>query len=97
VPPPAPSPGIFGDACELESGNEEGQEKKGEINHCSHLNFKLTSDVISMTTSHRPGGDGTFIAMMIAQEIFCIVMVGVCMPDAVIKEIDGMVCVVSFL
>jgi hypothetical protein len=28
---------LLGDAFQLEVGNEEGEEKKGEINHRSHL------------------------------------------------------------
>ena len=73
-PPPAPLPGVFGNKSELEDGNEEGEEKKGRINHRSHLNSKLLGYPRPPPT--RPGGNGTFIVMMIAQEIFVIVLGG---------------------
>ena len=73
-PPPAPLPGVFGDETMLEVGNEEGEEKKGRINHRSHLDSESLGYPQPPPT--RPGGNGTIIAMMIAQEIFVIVLGG---------------------
>ena len=73
-PPPAPLPGVFGDECELEVGNDEGEEKKGRVNHHSHLDSELLGYPQPPPT--RPGGNGTFIAMMISQEIFVIMLGG---------------------
>ena len=73
-PPPAPLPGVFGSESKLEVGNEEGEEKKGRINHRSHLNSESLGYPQPPPTW--PGGIGKFIVMMIAQEIFVIVLGG---------------------